>query len=328
MRKPWSVFCFVLLAVSPCYIAGASRAAASQNADMSAQAPCDKQCLTDLVKQYLEALLKHDLSTLPLAGSVRFTENRKQMPLGDGLSKTVSAIPFRGEVVADPVSSQVVFFGAVKEGSATDLFTVRLRAVGRKIGEIETLVYRPSPTAPMSIDIHPDLQLLAIMKPFFESALLPSERRDRATLLATANSYFEGIEQHTASIVPFADGCNRVENGQMTTNNPNNARLLSPTGCAEQFNAQVFTHISKVRERRIMIADVDRGLVAAYVFLDVPGTQRTRELNGRTVAELPQSMKPRSNFLGPELFKVQAGQIRLIQAFMLPSEPFGARSGW
>jgi hypothetical protein len=58
-----------------------------------------------------------------------------------------------------------------------------------------------------------------------------------------------------------------------------------------------------------MIADVDSGLAAAYVFSDVPGTEKTWELNGRIVAALPNSQKPRSNFLGPELFKVQARQI-------------------
>jgi hypothetical protein len=41
----------------------------------------------------------------------------------------------------------------------------------------------------------------------------------------------------------------------------------------------------------------------------------------------PAVSNPRNNTLN-ELFKVDHGQIQLIQAFMLPNEPNGTSTGW
>lgn len=51
---------------------------------------CDRACLTRLITQYLDAVVAHDPSTLPLAERVKFTEDSKSMKLGEGLWKTVT----------------------------------------------------------------------------------------------------------------------------------------------------------------------------------------------------------------------------------------------
>ena len=52
---------------------------------------CDRECLAGMITQYVDALVEHDPSKLPLADDVRFTENSKALKLGEGLWQTVTA---------------------------------------------------------------------------------------------------------------------------------------------------------------------------------------------------------------------------------------------
>lgn len=64
--------------------------------------------MTDLVDQYLAALVKHDPSGLPLSPLVRFTENTAEIKVGDGLWVGASEAPTTFKIHAvDPSSSQV-----------------------------------------------------------------------------------------------------------------------------------------------------------------------------------------------------------------------------
>ena len=44
-------------------------------------ASCDRTCLTGAITTYMDALLEHDPSKLPLAETVKFTENGQVMQL-------------------------------------------------------------------------------------------------------------------------------------------------------------------------------------------------------------------------------------------------------
>jgi len=46
---------------------------------------CDRSCLAEMVTQYIDALLEHDPSKLPLADNVRFTEDSRALKPGQGL---------------------------------------------------------------------------------------------------------------------------------------------------------------------------------------------------------------------------------------------------
>ncbi len=52
---------------------------------------CDRECLKGMITQYIDALVGHDPSRLPLADNVRFTENSKVMKPGEGLWQTVTS---------------------------------------------------------------------------------------------------------------------------------------------------------------------------------------------------------------------------------------------
>jgi len=46
---------------------------------------CDRDCLAGFMTTYLEALLAHDASKLPVTGNVKYTENGVRLNLTDGI---------------------------------------------------------------------------------------------------------------------------------------------------------------------------------------------------------------------------------------------------
>ena len=54
---------------------------AAANAAQPATTTCDRECLRGKVTQLLYALLKHDVSGLPVAGTLRVTEDAVEKPL-------------------------------------------------------------------------------------------------------------------------------------------------------------------------------------------------------------------------------------------------------
>ena len=57
---------------------------------------CDRACLARVMTEYLDSLVAHDAKAAPLAASVRFTEDAKELPVGEGLWKTATKLrPFR-----------------------------------------------------------------------------------------------------------------------------------------------------------------------------------------------------------------------------------------
>jgi len=230
---------FAVAAMAVALLIAGSFMAHSRAVDAASPAKdaCDRACLSGFVDQYLAALLIHDSSGLPVASDAKLTENTKPTPLGEGLWKTLKFIKFRGETVSDPSTGQVTYWGAIQEDQVS-LLMLRLKIVGGKIAEVETIVAHGSPPDEprTGFSVIPDLQLLAAIKPFLEDEV--SRRASRAQLIAAANAYFDGIE-HQPGNVPFAPGCNRIENGQLTTNNPTNSEGLPPLGCQEQFQAKL-----------------------------------------------------------------------------------------
>jgi len=96
-------------------------------------AGCDRACLQNLLTTYLDAMVSHAPSQLPLAANARFTEDSHELKLGDGLWKTVTRkgdfrqdyIDVRRQIAA----AHVVLF----EGDTQVLYSVVLRVAEGKI---------------------------------------------------------------------------------------------------------------------------------------------------------------------------------------------------
>jgi len=272
--------------------------------------------LTAVMERYLGLLVKNDPAGLPLADAIKITENGYAIQLGNGLFQTAEEITYK-QYMADPSAGQVMVFGVVKESVLLANFMVRLKVAGDKITEIETIVARKDEASFASPE---DLKE---PRPVYAEVLSESERSPRDVLIKIADSYFEGIEKNTGEIVPFHKDCNRFENGTQTTNNPS----IIATGCKEQFDNKVYSYITKIRNRRYLMADEEKGLVFGIVVFDMPGKRENFEYFPTPFDQLPTRFyKPRSLLLA-EMFKIVDGQILSIEAVMV-NAPFGATSGW
>jgi len=316
------------------YLAGTVLLAGAMSAQ--AAAPCDRACLEGFVDTYLDAVLAHDPSRVPLAPNVRYTEDGQHLVIGDGLWRTMHAKGHYRLFVTDVPAGQVAFFGTIEEenrdptkGTAV-LMALRLRVKDQKITEIEQLMVRDEKPA-LAMDGK-------TVDPIYLAVVPPAERMSRAAMIATANKYFTGMQKNDGKgDYPFADDCNRLENGGQTTNAPTppgqtrpdpktSASYSAQWSCMEQFKSGLLHFVSRIRDRRFVAVDRERGIVFAFGFFDHQGGD-TRHLptpDGRAVVAGP--VQPWTWEIA-ELFKVQDGKIHRIQA-VLQRSPFGMNSGW
>ena len=298
--------------------------------------PCDRVCLEGFVDRYLDAVAEHRPDRVPLAAGIRYTEDAQRLAIGDGLWNTLRAKgPYR-LFVTDVPAGQVTFFGSIEENHADPgrgtpaLLALRLRVQDHRITEIEQLVIRDEKAAARVNAMSPD--------PLYRELVPAAERMSRADLIATANKYFTGMQQNDGKgDYPFTDDCNRIENGMQTTNAPTPAGQTRPDpqtsssysaqwSCLEQFRSGLLHFVSRIRDRRIVAVDQERGLVYAFAYFDhAAGASRSFTTpDGRSVTAGPA--QPWTWQIA-ELFRIEKGKIRRIEA-LLQRVPYGMNSGW
>jgi len=96
--------------------------------------------------------------------------------------------------------------------------------------------------------------------------------------------------------------------------------------CREQFESGLLHFVNRIRDRRYLVVDQERGLVLSFAFFDhAAGKTRTFQVpDGRTVTAGPQ--QPWTWEIA-ELFKVEKGLLHEIEA-VLERSPYGMTSGW
>jgi hypothetical protein len=278
----------------------------------TASASCDRACLDSFVDQYLAALVARDPAKLPLAKNVKYTENGQPLNLGDGMWGVANGLGEYKLYAADPQAGQVMFMGVIRENDHPQITALRLKIEKGKISEIEAIIARNG--GPNSQGKPEGL----VDKPIFSEVLPPSDRRPREEMISIANSYFEGLNQVTGKITPFDSNCTRVENGNITANNPN-GRGMQKLSCGAQFDTG-FSSFIKVREgvdRRFPVVDEERGLVYTVIFFDHPGTVREVKETDGTILHVPPPYDTPYTFLLGELFKIQNGKIMRAEAVLL-----------
>ncbi|MGH8226966.1 MAG: hypothetical protein ACREU3_03505 [Steroidobacteraceae bacterium] len=299
-------------------------------AEAGPAANCDRACLDGIVEQYLAALPTHDPARAPLAPEVRYTEDGIELSLPDGLWRTASAVGKYRLVVADPEQGEVGFFAKMRENGAPVLLATRLRVVDRKITQIESVVARSSDFFGAASGSHPHDVLGDAPRPQFRQVLPPADRRSRQQMIDIVNTYFTGIENNTGARPPlFASDCNRIENGAYTTNRPLRAGGQPSSlnySCKEAFALGYYHNDTRIRDRRYLVIDRERGLVYASVEFDHDATIRSYRLkNGRTV--VVKRTAPWT-WMANEIFQInREGRISQVEAVLL-SVPYGMRPGW
>lgn len=279
-----------------------------------AQAPdCDQACLTDIMQRYLDALARRAPADAPLAANVIATENEQPVVPGDGLWGTISGLGNYRHVFADPKAGSVAAFVAMKEQGVGALATIRLQVIDRRITEVETVIARGEGDKPfLKSEYGP-------VKPGFTAIVPPEKRLSRTELIRITDGYFEAIEQRRGSAAKFHKDCNRTENGIQTTNNPalgGGGEANPARGCASQIDAGVFSYITEIQPRRYLLVDETRNLVFGVFMFRHEGRLTEVDVPGRGKVQMIAAAKRPFNVVVGELFRIEDGQIRDIEAVM------------
>jgi hypothetical protein len=332
------------------FIAGA---VAGQGSKGSA---CDRACLESFVDQYMDALIAHDPKKLPMTARVKNTEDAVRLDPGDGFWRTALAKGSYRLFVTDTETGQVAFIGTMREVNTPMpnpvIVAIRLKIENRQVSEIENMVVRDALAAT-------NLEKWGMPNAVFLEAIPAAQRASRAELVKVGNLYLSALEKNDGKAeVPFATGCERIQNGVQTTNNPDAAAQATPPppparggrggdgkqpppappkpqglqinitamGCAEQFKLGYFNFLRRVRDRRFVAVDRERGLALVIAEADEPaGKYASFKLSdGREITTGPT--RPTS-LLAFEVYKIEGGKIRRIEEVQI-TVPYGMLSGW
>jgi hypothetical protein len=284
------------------------------------------------VDRYVDAVLAHAPDRVPAAPGVRFSENGQRLALGDGLWHTATGRGGYRLVIADVETQQAVLMGTISEGGVPTILVARLGLVADRVTELETLVIRNAEAAA-------SLDAIGTPRQVLTTAVPADARHTRTELVTIANQYFSGIERNDGrGVYPLADTCARLENGSVTAGDP--ARVLpprllkaraaagtpAPSSCRGQFEAGVFFYVTRIRDRRFVAVDPERGLAFAFAFFDnAGGDSRFGTLaDGRTVESGPRIPW---TWQIAEVFKIEGGLIGPVES-VLHQVPYGMVSGW
>ena len=292
----------------------ASLAACATSPVLRTSDGCDRGCLLDVATRYADALTAHTFDEVAIDPALRSTENAAPLAVDAGVARSATGWRYRHTVV-DAERGQILIFGTVAEGDTDAMLAIRLRIAARRVVESERLVARAADSrlfAPRASDE---------IRPLFDGPVDRDHRSTRETLVAVANRYFDAISAGDPAVAAFHPDCNRYENGVRTTNQP--PRFA--TSCSEGIRRLVY--MREGRERRFPLVDVDRGLVLGIVAFDLPSMNEVRTIRGQRVEfSDARQLLPRTIFLY-ELFRIDEGRIRAIEAVMI-DRPLGDRLGW
>lgn len=283
---------------------GVSMWGVAANAAQSA-VTCDRECLRGNVTQLLYAFLKHDVSKLPVADTLRVTEDAVEKPLAKvGLVRTVTRLRgFRQDIIderAGVAGADVV----VEESGAPVLLVVRLKVVADKLTEVELVATRSAAEGLIF-----NIDGLSAPSEAMNYAPRPEQLSTRDEAIKAALHYPAGLNaaKTFADVdAPFAADAYRYENGQVMAG-PDCKFAPGCQNIATQSLA-IFNRLGNV-QTRVVAVDERMGIV----WLRMAWGVRERGGDQLTVWES---------------FKVYDGKIHAVEAFMriLPVEK--RNGGW
>src|SRR5262245_63136059 len=163
----------------------------------------------------------------------------------------------------------------MREAGNPMIIAVRLKIdANRRLTEIETLVAHSEGGAK-------NLETIGQPRAALLRATPPADRVSRAELVRVANMYFSGMQLNDGKgKYPFAEDCDRLENGGKTTNAPSgrggvtvkpdpktSTNYSAMWTCREQFESGLLHFVSRIRDRRYVAVDEKRGIGGAVALL-------------------------------------------------------------
>jgi hypothetical protein len=269
----------------------------------AAPASCDRECLRGTMTTFLYALVKHDASKVPLADTARVTEDAIEKPLAKiGLLNTVTRLRGFRQDILDERAGMAGADIVVEEVGAPVLLVVRLKVVGRKITEIETVATRSRADGLIF-----NIDGLSAPSEEMNYAPRPEQLASREDAIKAALHYPAGLDAaktFAAVNAPFAPNAYRYENGQVMAG----PDCKFAPGC-QNISTQSLAIFERLGNVSTRVIGVDERL--GIVWLRMAWGARQEGGDQLTVWES---------------FKVYDGQIHAVEAFM-KILPVALRSG-
>ena len=175
---------------------------------------CDRECLRGKVTQLLNAMVKHDVSGLRVAPTLRVTEDAVDKPLAKvGVVSTVTRLrDFRQDIIderAGVAGAHVV----AEENGAPVMLVVRVKVVADQLTEIELVTTRNAKEGLI-------FTIEGLSKPTAATNYVPRPEQlsTREEAIKAALHYPEGLnaaKTFAAVNAPFAPQAYRLENGNL-----------------------------------------------------------------------------------------------------------------
>ncbi len=264
----------------------------------SSASACDRECLRGHVTQYLHALLAHDHAGLPVADSVRFTENSVERELGEGLWRTATKLRGYRQDFIDEQEGVVGSHVILEESGTPTLLVLRLKIADELITEIETVTTRSRAEGVLlNID---NLDLATAQMQYVPK---PEQLVSREEAIRIAGLYPAGLKEGSfvAVDLPYTREAYRLENGEIMAG-PDCTRF---EGC-DNIKTQDISPGRTTITTRLIAVDERLGIV---------------------LYRLSWERGEGTRLVVWEAFKVYDGQMHAVEAFM-KLDPKDLGSGW
>jgi hypothetical protein len=331
----------------------ANTAAMAEDTSAMATATCDRACIIGVTDAYIAALVAHEPGAAPLSGAIRFVENVTARSPGEGLWQSIVSAPGSFAIyVPDEVNQTAGYLGmmtymaappapqgtspeARAEWQATAekieqpvLVALRLKLNNGEITEAEHLL----------TGIREDfLSNLQTPRAGLLAEVPEDMRMENAQLIKIGASYYDALDDNDGTLMPFAEDCERHENGMVTAGpnagaGPNNAGTGTVArDCIGQLDSKVMTYIDRIENRRVFAADPVTGLVMGlshfrhsmnkgpYEVINMDGSIAERNMD--------QSFAP-FDLPAAHIYKIGAdGKVHEIEAMGFMA-PYNSPTGW
>ena len=331
---------------------------------------------TDLregLTRLLKAMAAHDATGLPLATGVRYTENGQPLDIGDGLWGTLTRFAGDGGESAeglndyrmdfiDPDADQATFFGATLETITPGMLMLRMKREHGKITEIEAVSVREEIVGDHGGTV--TMFQPRLLLPFEPNGFAAPDRAlvagashaaDGQALIAVVDAFFDALEQDDPDRLRLAPVCVVRCNGLLAADNPERPPLnpefpdYKPFALSlrDQIETGFWRYTSRIRQRRHVVVDGERGLVLSVAVFDHAARVKQIEVPGLGSVELPgyiqgneeeriaalpgskifPNLQVPTSDLQAQLTRIEDGRIVYIETISRGA-PYGLSTGW
>ena len=307
--------------------------AGEEGAEVAAAPVCDRACLIDLASTYVSGLESNSAEGITFADGVRIVENIKPIAAGEGLWADITGPGTDFSVVVpDEINQTVGWIGQVERDGEPTVVAVRIKLDGNgDISEAEHLYSSLRPDVAANLET-PRAGLVTDVP--------EGSRMDHDELIRIAASYYDALDDNDGTLTPFAEDCERRENGMVAAAPDAGPGPGAPTehpvarDCEGQLTSNTMAYITSIDNRRVFAADPVTGLVMGLSHFRHPMDFEPYEVTAIDGTKVMRTKDDMFSELGPfdlpaaHVFKIGAdGKVHEIEAMGFITD-YNAPTGW